>query len=671
MIVRSVHSLKRLPCAFAFNNNYFLVDESRPFFFFYGKCTKCLTGITGECSRSFDDKSKYFDIQIKTFDTRHIPHNKKKIRLRLNSRKTVIKRLQRNKVVNYRKERAVEIMKIKEQEPADLQTSGVLRNVRQKAFEMLIGLEGPRDPLESLVFLKKNKDFGIHFVTGIPFCLIYCLEEQKTVWELLVPYRPIIKIDSSGTFSKKIKIEGMESAYIMLYQIVTSVPKLHEKTIPVSQMLSARQDVNKIELWLNATFTSISKPVEVVTDGSAALCNAVSLAFNFIDYGVYLNQCFQVLKGPSSNIPIIHCYIRQDRAHLIHAVTRWKVFKNKSCDIKDFYTRSVAFCIEATTLKEIKDVLFAIFVVSNSPFISPDSECGNQKKWLISKFKTFERDPVDTIINDTRSESFHDVVEEENEKIQNDLLKNNLFRSWINEIFNDAKKFFQLTEYNHDSMINIFYCPNMERNILYTFSQVVTWSNVMQQFFKAPDDVATTSHIEEYFKDLRLFNDTVRTANRFYLSHYKSIKADMILAYASIQEKNLEKSPETKCSNINTDSSLRNKVTKTKKKTTNKLTKVAEARTRPTNLIKNVNNLGEPFINNPIQASHNWAGIPVIENGNILGNRAQLVIFNTILNTYIQFSFFSFFPVTQSNTRNHKFFFFRLIFKMEIKFFDL
>ena len=144
-----------------------------------------------------------------------------------------------------------------------------------------------------------------------------------TIYSQRAKYRPIVCIDSSGSFMKQLVCEGNKSGYICLHQAIAYVPNNKNiKTIPVTQMVSARQDVNKMQSWLKESFKNSPIPPEVVIDGSAALSNAVSLAFNGKPYKMYLQDCFQHLINQS--VINLRTYIRLDRANLIKAVTRWK-----------------------------------------------------------------------------------------------------------------------------------------------------------------------------------------------------------------------------------------------------------------------------------------------------------------------------------------------------------
>ena len=78
--------------------------------------------------------------------------------------------------------------------------------------------------------------------------------------------------------------------------------------------------------WVSKTVKDSNIPAEVVTDGSKALLNAVSLSCNGVSYKEYLIRCYNFLTKKTQNITLYNTYIRLDSAHLIKVATRWKCF---------------------------------------------------------------------------------------------------------------------------------------------------------------------------------------------------------------------------------------------------------------------------------------------------------------------------------------------------------
>ena len=153
------------------------------FFYFHGFCSdvNCGVSIYGECSSNFNVNSKTVDIAISTFDARHIRHKRKR-RLKDENRKKAAKKLRHVKAVQYKKERAVQIIDFQDQEPPDLHNTGTYRNLRLISGDANMGFEGPEDVIESLLFYKKRGTHGIRMVVPFYFSVTYYLDEQLQFW---------------------------------------------------------------------------------------------------------------------------------------------------------------------------------------------------------------------------------------------------------------------------------------------------------------------------------------------------------------------------------------------------------------------------------------------------------------------------------------------------------
>lgn len=104
---------------------------------------------------------------------------------------------------------------------------------------------------------------------------------------------------------------------------------------------------------------------QIVTDGSKALQNALSLSYNDCSFSVYLDDCHEVAKGIKSNM--LPCFIRSDIAHLIKSVTRWACFAKDQENVKDFYIRIIGFLSKISNYEEFMKVVFYVFLVCQSP----------------------------------------------------------------------------------------------------------------------------------------------------------------------------------------------------------------------------------------------------------------------------------------------------------------
>lgn len=97
-------------------------------------------------------------------------------------------------------------------------------------------------------------------------------------------------------------------------------------------MLSKSHNTNAINYWLlewRRVGALLPNSLEVVTDFSIALINAVCIAFAGCAEGSskYIKRCINVLnKSPGYKLP--SCFIRVDVAHLLKFVTTWKALND-------------------------------------------------------------------------------------------------------------------------------------------------------------------------------------------------------------------------------------------------------------------------------------------------------------------------------------------------------
>lgn len=277
----------KLPCAYAFRYNRVYKTDPKIFFMFEGRCTDCGTYIHGKCDRNFSIESANVEITISTFNTKNLPHKKKRYLART-QRIEAQKILLHQRPGDFKRDRVLKEMDYGDAEPHDLNSTTVIRKARQDIRDKDLGLEGPKDVFESLEYFK-NLGLGIGHINENPVSVPYNPDEQLQLWEEIMRtsemtnQRVVAIIDSTGGLFFPVDIAGLKSGYICLHQMVTSIP-CYKKPIPVTQLASERQDVNKIESWLNTVFDERIIPKEVVIDGSLTLANAVSLAFNKCNY---------------------------------------------------------------------------------------------------------------------------------------------------------------------------------------------------------------------------------------------------------------------------------------------------------------------------------------------------------------------------------------------------
>jgi len=177
-------------------------------------------------------------------------------------------------------------------------------------------------------------------------------------------------------------------------------------SIPVTQMLSEKQDTLTIFYWLGQwMMEGIHNPNEVVCDYSKAILGATSRAFcNGRILKMYVKDCFDVLNGLNEQLP--STCIRIDVAHVIKIFCRIKHLtgiKNKS--LKEFYVRGLRLLLFSESLAEFTSILEALLTIilsetdgwcEGSETIQTPSESSRQ--FILEKIRGIS--PQSTFIND-------------------------------------------------------------------------------------------------------------------------------------------------------------------------------------------------------------------------------------------------------------------------------
>lgn len=298
-------------------------------------------------------------------------------------------------------------------------------------------------------------------------------------------------------------------------------------------MLTTKHDAGHIKSWLLQSFSNKKWPVETVSDGSSALLNGLSLAFNKCSYKEYLKFCIRYAKGEITELSLnerFNTYLREDRARKLKATHDWKCFPRSNGQMRDFYTRCIGYVILLTDLSEIKEILMGIFIISESQTMSVGSECAKQYDVSIKKFTKIKIDPVETA--KSFSGDFSKTVEIDECEVD--------VEDWILQVYGKASK---LT--NDSTSINAvpnkFYCPKIRKNLIRIFNQVPAWTNLMQKAFKSPNDVAVKSEVEESYKDLKQLIPHPLTVPMFFLTHIKNLGATMNVTKSYLLNENVSK----------------------------------------------------------------------------------------------------------------------------------
>lgn len=201
----------------------------------------------------------------------------------------------------------------------------VLRKTKQQYMDTTLSVNGTNS-IGSIISLKYEMDHNgtIHYISSDPFFVYHWLPLRQHIYKTKLKKNwDTIYVDAIGSLTLPVvkTTNEMSSAHIFLYQIITEV---EEKTVPISQQLSEKQDMMTIYYWLsNWTNIKMKIPNDCVYNYSKALLGAITRTFcKRKSLQEYIDTCFRVLTK-DKNI-LSDCYVRVDVAHMVHMICRWK-----------------------------------------------------------------------------------------------------------------------------------------------------------------------------------------------------------------------------------------------------------------------------------------------------------------------------------------------------------
>ncbi|CAH2107725.1 unnamed protein product [Euphydryas editha] len=322
-----------------------------------------------------------------------------------------------------------------------------------------------------------------------------------------------------------------------------------------------------IEFWLKDWFLKNANiPLEIVTNMSKPLQNAICLATNNITYNQYLLMCYRFLINKTK--VLIKPYLRIDIAHFIHWISRLRCFANVNAAVKDFYLRAFGLMTTAENLEVLEKLMRAVLKISQNNYNFTDDI-----RWVLDKIKTFEFDDSINYKNLKTSTpceeknfcddhlSCHEefikmddieyLLKEPNEL--DDYIETLVIETCIDNPSN--------TSINY-SNINSYYCPAILPSLKIIFKKFPSWSNVMKSPYGCKNLVPTSARSENYFnfiKNTQLENHQPVRVDKFLVKHLRSIfskikEARAALEQLKMEEKQLKVKKDKKQNKTNIDS---------------------------------------------------------------------------------------------------------------------
>lgn len=356
----------KLPCNFIYKRGKAYTNSSSKYYITFNAMCKdesCRAKLFGWCD-SKPNEGESLEISIITKNTMglEIKHTTKRP-LKGEKRKLIGNELQKDLACNWRRSN-VSSLEFGRISPPNLYQNNVLRKAKQETKDKKLGIIH-KCPVQSLVEFKNNSRYSgsIHTISIDPFFIHYWTNHQVTIYKDLNKNYSKISIHATGSVIKKLSRSSINllSSHIFLYEAVISSTV---GNIPVTQMISEKQDTLTIYYWLGQWMkSSIRSPNEVVCNYSKALLGAASRAFCNGSYlQTYVNNCFNTLI---KNDKLPATYIRIDVAHVVKIFCRIKPFtgmKNKA--LKEIYVRTLRLLLTSETLDSFSCILESILTVS-------------------------------------------------------------------------------------------------------------------------------------------------------------------------------------------------------------------------------------------------------------------------------------------------------------------
>lgn len=292
--------------------------------------------------------------------------------LRGDRRNQVLDMLECRKPASVRRKVMGENMQEGDPAPAIIPPNSVLRKAKEEGINKILGIKKGQTFWESMQDLKTKSQTAKYMRDGgaMNNMVVYHSQSQIGLYNAIQKsFGHCIAIDATAGISQRVKRNEELGPTPFLFTIVTRVGKC---IVPVAQLLSEMQDANTITWWLNGLIQSsnFKIPRAAVTDRSKAMENALSMAFNWMSFKNFNEECLRILMGgkTSQDIP---CRIRNDIAHLIKSVGDWDCFKNKP-HLRGFYLRIIGFMTTLKNFADFQEVTRAVFLVATSEFNTTD-----------------------------------------------------------------------------------------------------------------------------------------------------------------------------------------------------------------------------------------------------------------------------------------------------------
>lgn len=386
--------------------------------------------------------------------------------------------------------------------------------------------------------------------------------------------------------------------------------------------------MDSIESWLKDWVKSNQPPGEVTIDESAALMGAIVRIFTqFSGTNEYLDGCMRsLLLNTDDDLP--KCFIRIDRSHFVKSILR-NVQKGLE-QTKRLIRGVLGYLITCCSFKEAESIISNLFTLICNQYNSEHVD--KAYKGCLLLVRTHEISEVNRIMVEVDANK-DEILDEAKNLPKDKTYKTTSNYAWINGILDAIPTVDnELDESGNANSFNAFYAPQYKKYLVRTFIRIPMWSNLMMRKFKSKNDCATSTPVENAFKDIkRNLCFKKRRADLFVKRHLKHLSGQLKLALAD------QKVPTIRCSkrSASLDDSVSKRDDYTSPKRLKRSVSFEETEDSANEQFENWRNKGNPVLRSKnekrnrraaqsILSKHDLTyfrhGIPLLENGQATKN---------------------------------------------------
>lgn len=295
-------------------------------------------------------------------------------------------------------------------------------------------------------------------------------------------------------------------------------------------MITQVHTIDSIESWLKDWRKNNQSPGVVIMDECGALMGAaVNVFTQYSSVNEYLNGCMKsLLLGTDDDLP--HCFLRTDRSHFVKSI-----FRNVQKGLKQM-TRIIrgvlGYLITCTSLDEAKTIISHLFTLVCNEY---SSKCVDDAyEMLMLLVRTHEIGDTHRAMIDLESTADNNSAIPEETTKKDRSYRNTSNYVWVSDILKAIPIVEdELNESGNAKSLNAFYAPKYKKYLIRTFVRLPLWSNVMMRKFGSTKEYATSSQVENIFKDIkRNLCFKKKRIDLFMTRHIKYLSGQMKLALA-------------------------------------------------------------------------------------------------------------------------------------------